>query len=111
MTFDDNPEHTKAQSAGLVGHPVIDRHLEPVGTISYVLYDERDLQPRWAVVKLGVLRGEHFVPLAESYVDHDGRLVVPYDKTIIKYAPRPRRAQMLDNRATRQLRDYYGVAA
>ena len=54
-----------------------------MGTISYVLYDQRDMAPRWAVVKLGTLRGQHFVPLSDSYMDEDGRLVVPYDKSVV----------------------------
>ena len=111
MTFDDDYENAAVRSTGLAGHAVIDKHKDLVGTISYVLYDEREMSPRWAVVKLGALRGQHFVPLSDSYVDHDGRVVVPYEKTTIQRAPRARRAQMVDLRAARELRDYYGVAA
>jgi hypothetical protein len=111
MTFDDDYESFTEKTTALAGHAVIDSHMDTVGTISYVLYDERELSPRWAVVKLGALRGQHFVPLADSYIDHDGRVVVPYEKTVIQRAPRARRAHMVDIRAARELRDYYGVAA
>ena len=116
MTFDDDDENNgfespTVRSNGLAGHAVIDKHKDLVGTISYVLYDEREMAPRWAVVKLGALRGQHFVPLSDSYLDHDGRVVVPYEKTTIRRAPRARRAHVVDLRAARELRDYYGVAA
>ena len=57
------------------------------------------------------LSGEHFVPLDHTYVDLEGRLVVPLNKSNIKRAPRVPRDHVLTPEAQRELRDYYGIAA
>jgi len=62
-------------------------------------------------VKMGVFAGEHYVPLMNAYVDEDGRLVVPFDKSSIKRAPKVRGDHVLTAEVQRELRDYYGVAA
>jgi hypothetical protein len=95
----------------LAGHPVLDASLERVGTVTDVLFDDRASRPRWAVVKTGILAGERFVPLEETYLDENGRLVVPLSKMAIKHAPRARRDHLLTLETQRALRDYYGIAA
>jgi hypothetical protein len=110
MTF----EHGETQIENfptLTGHAVFDNQLRRVGVVTDVLYDERVQLPRWAVVKTGAVRGEHFVPLAASYVDQDGRLVVPHDKASIKRAPRAGRDHIVTREIALELRDYYNVAA
>ena len=44
----------------------------------------------WAVVRTGLTRSEHLVPLTNAYVGVDGNVVVPYDKNTVKRAPRAR---------------------
>ena len=95
----------------LAGHAVIDTEHKPVGKVTDVLYDEREQTPRWAVVQTGLLRSERYIPLAASYLDEAGRLVVPHDKMSIKHAPRARRDHVVTREVARELRDYYGVAA
>jgi|SRR3954462_1659217 hypothetical protein len=95
----------------LSGLPVMDAHMEPVGKVTDVIYDDKDMSPRWAVVKTGVLGGEHCVPLDNSYVANGGELVVPFDKVSIKHGPRVNRDHILTPQLERELRDYYGVAA
>ncbi len=111
MTFDHNPEHTNERWPSLSGHPVVDFDLHRVGTVTDVLYDEVERTPRWAVVKTGMVSGEHFVPLARTYLDQDGRLVVPLDKASVKRAPRAGRDHIVTRDVARKLRDYYSVAA
>jgi hypothetical protein len=67
--------------------------------------------PQWAVVKTGLVGGEHFVPLKASYVDEDGRLVVPHGKASIKRAPRAGRDHVVTRDVARELSDHYRVAA
>ena len=95
----------------LSGLPVMDVHMESVGKVTDVIYDDRDLRARWAVVKTGRLGGEHAVPLDNSYVADAGELVVPFDKMSIKHAPRVNHEHILTPQLERELRDYYGVAA
>jgi hypothetical protein len=109
MTFDQ--EHDVPDGhVGLTGHTVVDAQLVKVGKVTDVLSDERS-RPSWAVVKTGLLSGEHFVPLAHTYMDAAGRLVVPVSKSDIKRAPRVRGDHVMTTQVQRELRDYYGVAA
>ena len=111
MTYE--PEHGTRQSeerpAALTGSPVLDRALTKVGKVTDVLF--ADGAPEWAVVKTGILGGEHFVPLEQSYVDLRGRLIVPLDKSEIRHAPRAAREHVVTSRIRNQLLEYYGRAA
>jgi hypothetical protein len=93
------------------GHRVVDQAFVDVGTVTDVVYDNREMEPRWAVVKTGLIGGERYVPLKDSYVADDGRLVVPYYRASIKRAPRPNREHVITTQDEKELRDYYGVAA
>jgi hypothetical protein len=95
----------------LHGHAVVDTNMEPVGKITDVIFDNRDLSPRFAIVKTGMLGGERFMPLENSYLDADGRLIVPFDKMAIKGAPKVRGEHVLSPEIEREVCEYYGVAA
>ena len=73
MTFEYDTGNDKRPA--LAGHAVFDAQLRRVGTVTDVLFDERERMPKWAVVKTGIVGAEHFVPLAASYLDENGRLV------------------------------------
>jgi hypothetical protein len=111
MTFNYDPDRPTGGPPALTGHAVLDSNLRTVGKVTDVLYDEREMKARWVVVKTGVLRGEHYVPLADTYVDDNGRLVVPHDKSSIQHAPHARGAHVLTQEVARELRDYYSIAA
>ena len=77
-----------------------------------VLFDDRNMEPRWAVVKIpGLLGGEHFMPVDNSYVDEDGNLIVPWNKDIVKKAPKPGGDHVMTPEVASELREYYGAAA
>jgi hypothetical protein len=107
----DTQKNQPAREAKLTGLPVLDAHLEAVGKVSDVIYDDKDMRPRWAIVKTGLLSGEHPVPITNSYVANNGELVVPFDKMSIKHAPRVNRDHILTPQLERELRDYFGIAA
>ena len=94
----------------LTGHDVVDAEMSKVGRVTDVLSDEW-ATPKWAVVKTGVFGGERFVPLDHTYLDTDGRLVVPLTKSDVKRAPRVRGDHVITSDVRRELRDYYGLAA
>ena len=110
MTYEREP-NLPAPSPGLNDAPVVDMRHELVGRVTDVLFDDREFSPRWAVVKTGFFGGERLVPLQNAYVDEAGRLVVPFDKTSIKRAPKSRGDHVLSPEIAKELRDYYGVAA
>jgi hypothetical protein len=98
-------------AASFTGHVVVDSHLHKIGTVTDVIYDGSDDAPRWAVVKTGMLSGEHYMPLDErAYVDNDGRVVATIDKTMVRNAPRAHHDHVLDRDASRELCDYYDVS-
>jgi len=111
MTFDQSHDRPTERPSGLAGHAVVDHHLKAVGTVTDVLFDEREAAPLWAVVRTGMLGGEHYVPLADSYVDTNGRLVLPHAKYSIKHAPRAGRDHVVTRDVALKLHDYYNVAA
>jgi len=113
MTFDHDPRPAQSREEDppttLTGRTVLDSRSARVGTVTDVLFDES--RPDWLVVKTGPLSGEHFVPLASTYVDADGRVIVPLYKAEIRHAPRARRDHVITPQAQNELRDYYGRAA
>jgi PRC-barrel domain len=115
MAFQSDPHqrnpNASAVPSGLSDAPVVDTNYQPVGKVTDVLFDDREVAPRWAVVKTGLFGGERFVPLQNAYVDEAGRLVVPFDKVSIKRAPKTRGDHVLSSEVAKELRDYYGIAA
>jgi sporulation protein YlmC with PRC-barrel domain len=113
MTFTHDskyePNDAEARHMSLTGRTVLDNRAERVGKVTDVLFDDESAD--WVVVKTGLLRGEHFVPLEHTYVDEDGHLVVPLEKAHIKRAPRAGREHVITSQSRHQLRDYYGIAA
>jgi hypothetical protein len=112
MTFEHDTQpasHPETHPMALTGRTVLDNRSAKVGKVTDVLFEEGS--PDWAVVKTGPLSGEHFVPLDSSYVDDDGRLIVPLFKAEIKRAPRAGREHVITTQTRNELRDYYGIAA
>ena len=68
--------------------------LAKLGKVTDVIFDDRAGEPRWAIVRTGILGGERYVPLDNSYVDEDGRVVVSLDRASVRArttrTPRPR---------------------
>jgi len=110
MTFAHDPLESHPDFR-LRGRTVIDTHHVEVGTITDVVYDDVSSNPTWAIVKTGALRGEHYMPLVDTYVADDGRLVAPFDKTSVKRAPKAGRDHVVTPDIAKELRDYYGRAA
>lgn len=67
---------------------VINEHGEKIGKVTDVLYGNNGLDARWAVVSPGLLAAAHYVPLRNAYTTNDGRVVVPYDRAIVKHSPK-----------------------
>ena len=71
-----------------LGHQVVDREGNKIGKISQVYVDERTGRPEWLAVNTGLFSTKSsFVPLHEAAVRGD-QVTVPYDKAMVKNAPR-----------------------
>ena len=98
--------HAQKKPAGYRGHDVVDPSHRLIGTISDVVYDN-DGGPEWAVVDLGLLRSSHYLPIAAGYMSEAGEFVVPYDKKIVKSAPKADRSHLVDRSMQTELHRHY----
>ena len=101
--------NTDQQRAGYRGHDVVDPSHRLIGTISDVVYDDVG-EPRWAVVDLGLLRSSHYIPVAAGYMSQNGEFVVPYDKKVVKSAPKADRSHVIDPGTSRALERHYEMS-
>jgi hypothetical protein len=92
------------------GHDVVDPDHRLIGTISDVLYDSAG-DPEWAVVDLGLLRSAHYVPVHSGYMSENGEFIVPFEKRVVKAAPKADRSHFLDSSTERELKRHYDLVA
>jgi ribosomal 30S subunit maturation factor RimM len=88
------------------GHDVVDSDHRLIGTISDVLYDQSG-DAEWAVVDLGLLRSAHYLPVVAGYMSESGEFVVPFDKRMVKAAPKANRRLFMDASIQGQLVRHY----
>jgi uncharacterized protein (TIGR02271 family) len=88
---------------------LVDRDGSRIGPIDAIYLDDRTGQPEWALVNTGLFGTKaSFVPLAQAtQTDEDVR--VPYDKQLVKDAPRVDPDQHQSEAEERQLWRHYGL--
>jgi uncharacterized protein (TIGR02271 family) len=91
------------------GRTMVDRHGSRIGSIDAIYLDDHTGQPEWALVNTGLFGTKSsFVPLAQAtQTDQDVR--VPYDKQLVKDAPRVNPDGHLSEAEERQLWRHYGL--
>jgi uncharacterized protein (TIGR02271 family) len=91
------------------GATLVDRDGGRIGTIEAIYLDDQTGQPEWALVNTGLFgTRSSFVPLAQAtQTDQDVR--VPYDKQLVKDAPRVDPDGHLSEAEERQLWRHYGL--
>jgi uncharacterized protein (TIGR02271 family) len=94
---------------GWQGRTLVDRDGDRIGSIDAIYLDDRTGQPEWALVNTGLFGTKaSFVPLAQAtQTDRDVR--VPYDKQLVKDAPRIDPDGHLSEAEERQLWRHYGL--
>jgi uncharacterized protein (TIGR02271 family) len=94
---------------GWQGRTLVDRDGDRIGSIDAIYLDDQTGQPEWALVNTGLFGTKSsFVPLAQATpTDHD--VGVPYDKQLVKDAPRVDPDQPLSEAEERQLWRHYGL--
>ena len=93
----------------VLGHRMVSEQGTVIGRVNDVLIDQTASDDAWAVVSTGFMRSEHFVPLTSAYIADDGDVVVPYDKSTIKRAPRAAE-HVLTTPVRKELAAYYGTS-
>jgi uncharacterized protein (TIGR02271 family) len=88
---------------------LVDRDGDRIGSIEAIYLDDQTGQPEWALVNTGLFGTKaSFVPLAQAtQTDQDVR--VPYDKQLVKDAPRVDPDGHLSEAEERQLWRHYGL--
>jgi uncharacterized protein (TIGR02271 family) len=91
------------------GRTLVDRDDGRIGSIDAIYLDDQTGQPEWALVTTGLFGTKSsFVPLAQAtQTDQDVR--VPYDKQLVKDAPRIDPDGHLSEAEERQLWRHYGL--
>jgi uncharacterized protein (TIGR02271 family) len=91
------------------GRTLVDRDGSRIGTIDAIYLDDQTGQPEWALVTTGLFGTKSsFVPLAQAAQTGD-EVRVPYDKQLVKDAPRVDVDQHLSEAEERQLWRHYGL--
>jgi uncharacterized protein (TIGR02271 family) len=94
---------------GWEGRTLVDRDGGRIGTIDAIYLDDHTGQPEWALVNTGLFGTKaSFVPLAQATQTGDD-IVVPYDKQLVKDAPRVDPDGQLSEAEERQLWRHYGL--
>jgi len=91
------------------GRTLVDRDGNRIGTIDAIYLDDQTGQPEWALVNTGLFGSKSsFVPLAQATQTGDD-VGVPYDKQLVKDAPRVDPDGHLSEGEERQLWRHYGL--
>lgn len=96
----------------LTGGVVQDPNGEKIGTVTDVIFDDFEMQPRWAVVTYGMFKQHHrVVPTSEVYRADSGMVVAAVDRATVHHAPSISAHGVLTPELEREARRYYGLAA
>jgi uncharacterized protein (TIGR02271 family) len=82
---------------------------DKIGTVESIYVDDQTGQPEWALVNTGLFGAKSsFVPLAQASSSGD-QVQVPYEKQLVKDAPRVDTDQHLSEAQEQQLWAHYGL--
>jgi uncharacterized protein (TIGR02271 family) len=91
------------------GRSMVDRDGDRIGSIDAIYLDDQTGEPEWALVNTGLFGTKaSFVPLAQA-TQTDSDVRVPYDKQLVKDAPRVDPDGHLSEAEERQLWRHYGL--
>ena len=91
------------------GRNVVDDRGATVGTVAGVVYESAGTDPAWLLVEPRWRRTARYVPFEVVYPDAAGNLVVPFDRSWVRAAPRATSdAETLSYETRRRLATHYG---
>ena len=91
------------------GSTMVDRDGDRIGSIDAIYVDDQTGEPEWALVNTGLFGTKSsFVPLAQASGSGD-QVQVPYEKQLVKDAPRIDTDQHLSEAEEQQLWTHYGL--
>ena len=91
------------------GATMVDADGDKIGTVDAIYLDDETGEPEWALVNTGLFGTKSsFVPLAQATSSGD-QVQVPYEKQLVKEAPRVDTDQHLSEAEEQQLWAHYGL--
>ena len=94
---------------GWQGRTLVDRDGDRIGTIDAIYLDDHTGQPEWALVNTGLFGTKaSFVPITQA-TQTDSDVRVPFDKQLVKDAPRVDPDGHLSEAEERRLWRHYGL--
>jgi uncharacterized protein (TIGR02271 family) len=91
------------------GAAMVDPDGDKIGTVESIYVDDQTGEPEWALVNTGLFGTKSsFVPLAQATSSGD-QVQVPYDKQLVKDAPRVDTDQHLSEAEEQELWAHYGL--
>ena len=100
-----------------VGRTVVDERHRVIGTVVDVVYDNdvrgagsTGERPAWLVVGPGMFRAAHWMPAAGTYRSADDRIVTPWDRELVKRAPKASDDHVVTPRLAGDLHRHYEVS-
>ena len=91
------------------GKSMVGRDGAKIGKIDAIYLDDQTGQPEWALVNTGLFGAKSsFVPIAQASASGD-QVQVPYDKQLVKDAPKVDTDQHLSEAEEQQLWRHYGM--
>ncbi len=100
---------TEQQIQQVIGTAAVDRDGDKLGKVGEVYLDDETGRPEWATVNTGLFgTKETFVPLAQAELS-GGQVRFPYEKSMVKDAPKVDTDGHLSPQEEQELYRYYGV--
>src|SRR5215218_1715504 len=94
---------------GWQGRTMVDDDGDRIGSIEGIYADDQPGEPEWALVNTGLFGTKPtFVPIVQAS-ERNGDVQVPYDKQLVKDAPRIEADQHLSEAEEQQLWRHYGL--
>jgi uncharacterized protein (TIGR02271 family) len=94
---------------GWQGRTMVDGDGDRIGSIEDIYADDQSGEPEWALVRTGLFGTRStFVPITQASQRNDD-VQVPYDKQLVKDAPRVEADQHLSEAEEQQLWRHYGL--
>jgi len=104
-----NQDTMNAPVSEFTGKTAIDPQGDKVGTVYDIYLDQETNQPEWLALSTGMFGTKiSFVPISGVRFDNDNNVVIAYDKSTVKDAPRVEADGQLSEQEERDLYAHYG---
>ena len=98
---------TQGQTPHLVGRELLDLNNEKIGTVADFCCDNVTTEPKWVIVKMGLLGRKKVVVPAKAIRSRGDELSVTFTKERVKNAPEPTSDGVVAEAEEQELHRYY----